>query len=177
MSAPNWQPFIYIGDAPRRRGLMASRMTLADAQVGDRYRIVELTCDNLQQLFGMGLTPGAIVSVVQRTPQGSAIISLDQQRFCLNCELAQSVVVSPLRGESGHISLRTAPVGARLRVVGYAPTATFYKRKLLSMGLTPGTELEIVRHAPLGDPTDIRVRQFHLSLRKEEADALQVCEI
>jgi ferrous iron transport protein A len=47
-----------------------------------------------------------------------------------------------------------------------------YKRKLLAMGLTPGTELRVTRHAPLGDPTEIEVRNFRLSLRKHEADAL-----
>lgn len=40
------------------------------------------------------------------------------------------------------------------------------------MGLTPKTEFEVVRVAPLGDPVEILVRGFHLSLRKQEADAL-----
>jgi ferrous iron transport protein A len=42
------------------------------------------------------------------------------------------------------------------------------------MGLTPGIEFVVTRHAPLGDPTEIEVRGFHLSLRKDEADALLV---
>jgi ferrous iron transport protein A len=42
------------------------------------------------------------------------------------------------------------------------------------MGLTPGTEFVLKRHAPLGDPTEIEVRGFRLSLRKAEADALIV---
>ena len=42
------------------------------------------------------------------------------------------------------------------------------------MGLTPGTELSVVRVAPLGDPVEIKVRGFSLSLRKDEADALQI---
>ncbi|MEN9236534.1 MAG: FeoA family protein, partial [Gloeomargarita sp. GMQP_bins_25] len=70
--------------------------------------------------------------------------------------------------------LQDAAVGTRLRVVGYAPTAGDYKRRLLAMGLTPGTVLEVKRHAPLGDPIEIWVRGFALSLRKTEADALLV---
>ena len=42
------------------------------------------------------------------------------------------------------------------------------------MGLTKATQFTIVRRAPLGDPIEIRVRGFSLSLRKAEADALLV---
>jgi ferrous iron transport protein A len=45
------------------------------------------------------------------------------------------------------------------------------------MGLTPGTEFTVTRHAPLGDPVEIQVRGFNLSLRKAEADALRVEEV
>ncbi|MCU0527355.1 MAG: ferrous iron transport protein A [Elainella sp. Prado103] len=72
------------------------------------------------------------------------------------------------------VKLRDASIGTKLRIVGYEPVARDYKRKLLAMGLTPGTELLVKRHAPLGDPTEIEVRGFRLSLRKHEADALVV---
>ena len=42
------------------------------------------------------------------------------------------------------------------------------------MGLTKTTQFTVVRRAPLGDPIEIRVRGFSLSLRKNEADALLV---
>jgi len=42
------------------------------------------------------------------------------------------------------------------------------------MGLTRGTEITVVRVAPLGDPVDIKVRGFNISLRKEEAAVLQL---
>jgi ferrous iron transport protein A len=83
-----------------------------------------------------------------------------------------SIPMSSSLSPSPKISLLTAAVGDRLRVVGYATAAAAYKRKLLAMGLTPGTELTVLRHAPLGDPTEIAVRGFHLSLRKQEAEAL-----
>ena len=41
--------------------------------------------------------------------------------------------------------------------------------RLLEMGLLPGTSLKLVRFAPLGDPIDVLVRGYHLSLRKSEA--------
>jgi ferrous iron transport protein A len=75
------------------------------------------------------------------------------------------------------VKLRDAAIGSTLRVIGYEPTARDYKRKLLAMGLTPGTEVRVNRHAPLGDPTEITVRGFQLSLRKAEADALIVTPV
>lgn len=65
-------------------------------------------------------------------------------------------------------------VGERARVVNYAEVGKAYRRKLLTMGLTPGIEFGITRIAPMGDPIEIRVRGFSLSLRKEEAAALDV---
>jgi ferrous iron transport protein A len=65
-------------------------------------------------------------------------------------------------------------VGDRARVAGFTAAAGAYRRKLLTMGLTPGAEIGITRVAPLGDPVEIRVRGFSLSLRKEEASALSV---
>jgi Fe2+ transport system protein FeoA len=49
-----------------------------------------------------------------------------------------------------------------------------FHRRLLDMGLVTGTEIEVVRVAPLGDPIEIRVKGYHLTLRKEEAANIQV---
>ena len=57
---------------------------------------------------------------------------------------------------------------------GYEPGSRGYRRKLLAMGLTPGTGFSVTRVAPMGDPVEIRVRGFKLSLRKDEAAALKV---
>lgn len=49
-----------------------------------------------------------------------------------------------------------------------------YRHKLLAMGLTPNTQFEVVRRAPLGDPVQIRVRDFYLSLRQKEVALLKI---
>ena len=46
--------------------------------------------------------------------------------------------------------------------------------RLLEMGLLVGTSVELVRFAPLGDPVEIKVRGYHLSLRKNEAEQIWV---
>lgn len=60
------------------------------------------------------------------------------------------------------------------RVIGFESGHRPYRRKLLSMGLTPGIEFQVIRFAPLGDPVEIRIRGFHLSLRRDEANILLV---
>lgn len=46
--------------------------------------------------------------------------------------------------------------------------------RIMEMGLTPNSKLEVIRKAPLGFPLEIRVRGYLLSLRKEECDAIEV---
>ena len=72
------------------------------------------------------------------------------------------------------MTLGQMAVGEAGKVVGFDKSNRAYRQKLLAMGLTPGTEFTVVRYAPLGDPVEIRVRGFALSLRKAEAEALLV---
>jgi len=62
--------------------------------------------------------------------------------------------------------------GQSAAIQGYAPGSTAYRSKLLALGLTPGTSLRVVKVAPLGDPMEVEVRGFKLSLRKNEARVL-----
>lgn len=48
------------------------------------------------------------------------------------------------------------------------------KQRLLKMGLVPGETVEIEKVAPLGSPIDVLVKGYHLSLRKEEANCVEV---
>lgn len=70
--------------------------------------------------------------------------------------------------------LRDMTAGQSGRIVGLGSKRTGYRQKLLSMGLTPGTTLTVTRVAPMGDPVEIRVRGFSLSLRKDEADVVLI---
>jgi Fe2+ transport system protein FeoA len=48
------------------------------------------------------------------------------------------------------------------------------KKRIIEMGLIPGSVVEVERIAPLGDPIDIKVKGYHLSLRKDEAERIEV---
>ena len=71
------------------------------------------------------------------------------------------------------VTLRQLQVGDRATVVGFARQGS-YTDSLLRLGLIPGTEFEVLRKAPLGDPLEIRFRGFALALRPAEADDLLV---
>lgn len=60
--------------------------------------------------------------------------------------------------------------GRVIEVAGEADTA----RRLMDLGMTRGTAVEVVRRAPLGDPVEVRVRGFMLTLRRAEAEHITV---
>ncbi len=69
-----------------------------------------------------------------------------------------------------------------LRDVAVGQTATVarihgegaLKRRIMDMGITKGTEIYVRKVAPLGDPVEVTVRGYELSLRKEDADILEM---
>jgi Fe2+ transport system protein FeoA len=63
--------------------------------------------------------------------------------------------------------------GDRAKVVRLGGRGSI-RRRLLDMGLVTGSEVEIERVAPLGDPVEVRIKGYHLSLRKEDAASIQV---
>lgn len=46
--------------------------------------------------------------------------------------------------------------------------------RLMDFGITPGVKISVVKVAPLGDPIEVRLRGYNLSLRKKEAQAIEV---
>lgn len=70
-------------------------------------------------------------------------------------------------------TLRQAKIGETVKVVKlHREGAT--KRRIMDMGLTKGVEVYIRKVAPLGDPVEITVRGYELSLRKADADMIEV---
>jgi ferrous iron transport protein A len=73
--------------------------------------------------------------------------------------------------------LRDMKLGDQCKVTGIRRGEKAYRQKLLAMGLIPGTTFSVTRYAPMGDPVEIKVRGFALSLRQAEANALLVEKI
>lgn len=177
---------------------------LAIANPGDRLKILQLEGSEEMQryLTSMGLVPGREIQVVSLTDApSSAIVAIGDRQLGLGATQAQQIIVTKvnlmnsqptkIEPDPGNPSdfhnqkpqltkslcLGDLAQGCKGRVMGYKEVTRGYKGKLLAMGLTPGTEFAITRYAPLGDPVEIRVRGFSLSLRKHEANALLVEEV
>jgi Fe2+ transport system protein FeoA len=65
-------------------------------------------------------------------------------------------------------SLQELKPGEVARVVRVSGSGSI-QRRILDMGIVKGTEIEVERVAPLGDPIEVKIKGYHLSLRKEEA--------
>lgn len=72
------------------------------------------------------------------------------------------------------MQLSQMKIGEKGRITRIQAGEKVYRNRLISMGLIPGTEFVVSRIAPLGDPVEITVRGFNLSLRKGEASILQI---
>jgi len=73
--------------------------------------------------------------------------------------------------------VRNLKVGDKALVLGFSEEKPLYRNKLLSMGVLKNTEITVLKKAPLGDPVEIEVKGYSLSLRKEEADILDIKRI
>ena len=70
-------------------------------------------------------------------------------------------------------TLRNAKVGQTFKVVKLHGEGAV-KRRLMDMGLTRGTEVYIRKVAPLGDPVEVTVRNYELSIRKADAEMIEI---
>ncbi|MCA1567164.1 MAG: ferrous iron transport protein A [Acidobacteria bacterium] len=70
-------------------------------------------------------------------------------------------------------TLNTLPHGTEARVVSVDGESAV-ARRLMEMGVVPGAPVCVIKAAPLGDPIEVRVRGYHLALRRTEAQTIRV---
>ena len=71
------------------------------------------------------------------------------------------------------MTLKQAKIGETVKVVKLHGEGAI-KRRIMDMGITRGTEIYIRKVAPLGDPIEVTVRGYELSLRKADADMIEI---
>lgn len=105
----------------------------------------------------------------------------DYDRAMENCEKCVVQVLEEVRKKKARgakatlptTKLKDIPPGGKCQVKRIASTGEA-KRRIVEMGVVPGALIEVERIAPLGDPIDIKVKGYHLSLRREEAEDIDV---
>ena len=70
-------------------------------------------------------------------------------------------------------TLREAGIGETVRVVKIHGAGAV-KRRIMDMGITRGIEITVRKVAPLGDPVEVTVRNYELSIRKSDAEMIEV---
>lgn len=75
------------------------------------------------------------------------------------------------------MQLKDLKMGDQARITALNDGEKVYRQRLISLGLIPGTKLIMTRMAPLGDPIEISLRGYALSLRKHEASLIEIEKI
>lgn len=150
-------------------------LTLAQAKLNKVYTIEEVQADGFakKHLNNLGLVPGGKVVLVNHSGD-NGIVLLHNSRIAVNLSvLKQIIIVEKSLDEENWLSLDQLIIGDRARVIGIHGQGAV-KRRLMDMGLTKGVELLVRKMAPLGDPIEINLRGYELTLRKSEAELVLV---
>ncbi|MGB9713058.1 MAG: DtxR family transcriptional regulator [Dissulfurimicrobium sp.] len=105
----------------------------------------------------------------------------DQGRSHENCEECISTTLEAVKKHiqqggkksMANTNLKALKPGQKGRVIKIRGRGETNKR-IAAMGITPGSLVEVERVAPLGDPVDVKVKGYHLSLRKDDAESIEV---
>ncbi|WP_373498584.1 ferrous iron transport protein A [Desulfococcus sp.] len=179
-------------------------MVLREILSGERAKLLAVDggCNLQCRLAGMGLVPGMEVRMISNIPGRPVILETYGARLTLCQKMASRIRVLKADGAAAaHLDQQTArpphpcqapsisEPGVRcprrlccLRQMQVNQTGTIRSvkaegelgRRIRDMGLIPNTEVTVVGRAPLKDPVALRLRDFTLSLRNNEADFITV---
>ncbi|MFR4845252.1 MAG: ferrous iron transport protein A [Streptococcus sp.] len=149
-------------------------MLIYDAALKTPYRIlgIDLPKDSLLHLSNLGLAAGETIEVVTKT-KNSAIIIVKGSRLAFDASILDKIDLAPAEEDQKKIPLYELPVG-HSAIVTDIFSANETKRRLMDMGITKRTRVLLRKVAPLGDPLEISLRGYELTLRKSEAQMISV---
>ena len=79
-----------------------------------------------------------------------------------------------LEGNKAYMRLDTLEIGKDAIIASVDSDDAALRQHILDMGLTPGTEVTMMKYAPMGDPVEIRLRGYELTLRKDDAARIEI---
>ncbi|MBT3294645.1 MAG: ferrous iron transport protein A [Verrucomicrobia bacterium] len=128
--------------------------------------------DFQQRIATQGLNVGSWVTVVQNGGEGAergpVVVRSGETELTIGHGMAKKILVSD------RVKIKDLQIGQSARVTGYATRDRDYRHKLLRMGMVRQADFTLLRVAPLGDPVVIELRGSNLTLRKAEADAVEI---
>lgn len=144
---------------------------LSEGKLGHIYQVETIHVEEgtKKHLLDLGLVPGTKIAIVNYSGE-NGIVLLHSTRIALNRTIISQITVKePEENRGNWMSMDQLKVGDVATVVNVHGSGAI-KRRLMDMGLTRKTPVTVVKLAPMGDPIEIKVRGYQLSLRKSEAE-------
>ncbi|EOT44854.1 ferrous iron transport protein A [Enterococcus columbae] len=125
-----------------------------------------------KRLQDLGIVPDATIVLIQSN-KDSGIVMLKNSRLALDIQVLSLIEVKEQATRKEWLSLDQVAVGQTVKVVGIHGQGAI-KRRLMDMGVTKHLTIFVHKVAPLGDPIEINLRGYTLTLRKAEAALILV---
>jgi DtxR family Mn-dependent transcriptional regulator len=162
------------GTMPKMEGSSLAR--LKPGQKATVLSIIPTSTEVLAYLSQHNIVPGQIITVVEKAPMdGPITVRANGERVALGLPMAALVMVQA-HGEGAVVPTTTldhlspGQAGTVTKIGGKGPI----RRRLMDMGITRGVEIKAIKTSPLGDPVEYHLRGYNLSLRKSEAEMIEV---
>jgi ferrous iron transport protein A len=152
-------------------------LILQDARIDVPYTVVSINLpeDSVRHLSNLGLKVGSRLELISKT-KSSAIVMLKSSRLAFDDSILSKIDVSESQETVETLPLSVLEVG-QFAYIDNIFAVNVAKRRLMDMGLTRHTKIYLRKVAPLGDPIEISLRGYELTLRKSEAQMISVVKI
>lgn len=156
---------------------------LTEVKEGLHARIVHVEDEpesTYAELVRHGMRPGLTVKVVKRTSEGT-VLDVNNLVITITQLMAANLTVLPVREAAKPEprerikTLADVPVGSTARVKAIRPACRGQqRRRLMDLGVIPGTEIKAEMRSPLGDPIAYRIRGASIALRRDQATMIEI---
>ena len=146
-------------------------MPLTMADIGTQLLIKKINGrdDTKRFLESLGFVTGSQVMVISKFG-GNFIVNVKDTRVAIDESMAKRIL---FKGDEIMRTLKSATIGETVKVLKFNGEGAT-KRRLMDMGITKGTSIYVRKVAPLGDPIEVTVRGYELSLRKSDAENILI---
>ncbi|WP_270317194.1 ferrous iron transport protein A [Lactococcus petauri] len=147
--------------------------TLNTARIGQIYYVNKiLKSEYAGKLRELGFAPDTEVVLISMDGE-NALLKIGQTRLALSSFYLNTILIKDEQSNEELIPLSSLNIG-QSGVVRLLEGESEIKRRLMDMGITRGTSIAVHKLAPLGDPMELHLRGYSLSLRKKDAEKIKI---
>ncbi|CEF51242.1 MULTISPECIES: ferrous iron transport protein A [Lactococcus] len=147
--------------------------TLNTARIGQIYYVNKiLKSEHAGKLRELGFAPDTEVVLISMDGE-NALLKIGQTRLALSSFYLNTILIKDEQSNEELIPLSSLNIG-QSGVVRLLEGESEIKRRLMDMGITRGTSIAVHKLAPLGDPMELHLRGYSLSLRKKDAEKIKI---